>query len=480
MSVSYHDFIVPGLDVLIGDPSIINPLVDDKKRAEIFYIPENYVHRVIDFYHEQSGRGDSCRELTRRFSIILEAINQSGDDYYQLANGTIVEFVKTCKKDYAANGLDPKSSKSDAIIAAQTISKKLETPEYLAIMTGSDQLSALAALHKIDIAHINPTVYTGRRKVSLPLGCANLWFTNHKITAAQWADFFTGEEPLRPNEFVEFVVDDFGQIDNCFKNIGRFDAKEDALIPLRFHRFDNPKFKSIRPRTPSQAMLFEALLLPPEEVPIVVASGFFGTGKTFLSVAAGYYGVTESEIYEKIFICPRDGALGKEIGFVPGDDTEKTMVKAKPIADNVRNILRLVAPDCAGNKKNEEDQKKSTPKRDCLDRKVADILDKFFEYESIIYMGGRSISNSFIIYDEFQDTERYQARALLSRIGDGSKVIISGDPTQITNPHLNRTSNGLSYSASKLAGKPEAIVVTLFEEDIVRSSAARAIAAYLK
>lgn len=93
-------------------------------------------------------------------------------------------------------------------------------------------------------------------------------------------------------------------------------------------------------------------------------------------------------------------------------------------------------------------------------------------------MGGRSLSNTFIVLDEFQDTERHQAKALLSRIGEGSKIVVLGDPTQITNPHINRTSNGLSYSASRLAGKPEAAIITLNKGEIIRSSAARAIAKY--
>ena len=475
MPVNFHDFIVPGLDVLIGDPSILDPKPDDKKRAKTFYIPESYIYRVIDFYNEQSGRGDSCRELTRRFNIILETMHQTHQDFFVLNNSTVVKFVKTDEFNFHTE-LNYKSSKSHTIAAAKIVSKQVD-PSQLAIMTGSDQLSVLASLHCIDIAHINPDVYTGRRHIKLPLEYSNLWFSNKRISPTEWSELFPEEPALRPNEFVEFTFDNFSGRDYGWSFIGRFDVNEDALLPLKNISFKNPSFRSIRPRTASQAMLLEALLAPPEEIPIVIVSGVFGTGKTFLSTAAGYYGVVESEEYERIFICPRDGALGKEIGFVPGDSVEKTMVKAKPIADNMREILRLTIPP---EKLRDKNDTRTSSSRDYLDRRLKEVLDTYFEYESIIYMGGRSISNSFIILDEFQDTERYQARALLSRIGNGSKIIVSGDPTQITNPHLNRTSNGLSYSASKLAGKPEALIVTLSEKEIVRSPAAQAIAAYLK
>lgn len=108
---------------------------------------------------------------------------------------------------------------------------------------------------------------------------------------------------------------------------------------------------------------------------------------------------------------------------------------------------------------------------------VEQYRERYFEFEPIIYMGGRSISGSFMIYDEFQDMERGQAKALLSRVGNDSKIVILGDPNQTTNPHLNRTSNGLSYSASKLAGDPLTAVVSFDQSrEIVRSAAARHIA----
>ena len=466
----YHDYIVPGLDVLIGDPDILSPLPGSKKRAEIFYIPEGYVRRVIDFYDEPSGRGDACKELTRRFGEILSAMNGSSGNSYQLANGTLVSFETTPKS--------VRSSKDQAVYVAKAISEKLGTnKKYVAIMTGSDQLSALAALGKIDVAHLNPDVYTGRRKIYLPSEKAGLWYGSHHITREAWSVVFPEEEPLRPNEFIEFIFDDFGQVNHSFKNIGRFDATENALVPLKYFKFGDPEYNRIYPRTAGQAMLLEALLAPPEEIPIVVVSGTYGTGKTFLSVAAGLFGVTKSFDYERVFICPRDGALGKDIGAVPGDATEKTLVKAKPIEDNIRALFRLT--NIGKKSKFADDKSSAAEKRNCVDRAVEDAMERYFEYEPIIFMGGRSIANSFIIYDEFQDMERYQARALLTRIGDNSKIVVSGDPAQLSNPHLNRTSNGLSFSASKLAGKPEAAIITLTKDEIVRSPAALAIANYL-
>ncbi len=472
-----HEYIVPGLDVLIGDPSILYPHADEKKYAEAFFIPENYVHTVISFYDEQSGRGDSCRELVRRFGEILSAIEDPKCGFI-LKNGTVIFFIRQAELKLEKN-LNLNSSRHQTIMTAKYIQEAELYKKFsnVAIMTGSDTLATLAALYNIDVVHVNPEVYTGRRKVVLSDENSGLWYSNHKISAEDWTNFFPKESPLRANEFVEFVYNDFGKVDRSFVNIGRFVQSENALLPLRYFKFKSPRFNKIWPKTAGQAMLLEALLAPPEEIPLVVVSGTFGTGKTFLSVAAGYFGVSEDSIYERIFICPRDGALGAEIGFVPGDATEKTLVKSKPIIDNLRSILKLTNPK---NGKKSDNSSNLSVERDCADKHVDETLKKYFEFEPVIFMGGRSIENSFIIYDEFQDMERYQAKALLSRIGNNSKIIVSGDPSQLTNPHLNRTSNGLSYSASKLAGRPEAAIITLNKDEIVRSPAAIAIAECFK
>ncbi len=173
-----------------------------------------------------------------------------------------------------------------------------------------------------------------------------------------------------------------------------------------------------------------------------------------------------------MFICPRDGTLGADIGFLPGDATNKTRAKAKPIEDN---LLQVIKSQQSSEKRNEKGNSGLGSAHDKLERLIAQHT---IEFEPLVNMGGRSIADSFIIYDEFQDMERYQAKALLTRPSDGSKMVILGDPTQTTNPHLNATSNGLSYSASKLAGKPEAAVITLLPEEITRSRAAIAIAKY--
>lgn len=457
----YHNCIVPGLDMLIGDPNVLCPTASTPRKAELFCIPKIYIRRLSDFYDELSTRGEASKELLMIISDLLEQGSASAgtNPVYvcHLKNGTLVEF-----HDVSIYSKEPlhHSSKSHAIQLAKYL-----THNYydVAVMTGSDKLSVAAALEGIDVAHINPKVYTGRVRVPLynenGLDLTTAWWSNQCITLAEWTSAFP-EIPLQTNQYVEFSVDECEQDRRL---IGYFNGS--AIIPIKYRQLTRPSYRNIKPKTIGQQMLFDALLAPPEEIPIVIVSGIFGTGKTFATLACGLEQI-EAGTYEKIFVCPRDAALGQEIGFLPGNETEKTRAKAHPIEDNLRAILRL------------RDQDKSLQG---LDISVDNYLSNYFQFTPMINMGGRSIANSFIIFDEFQDTERHQAKALLSRIGDHSKVVIMGDPTQITNPHLNRTSNGLSYIASKLAGSPLVSVITFDDTtEVVRSRAAQAIAELLR
>lgn len=457
-----HSCIVPGLDMLIGDPDILRPKADTPQKARLICIPKVYIRRLNDFYDEPSTRGEASKELVGIISNLLEhstARNSRNPIYAcQLKNGTHVEF-------HDVNIYDEDRRHPSSKIHAIQLAKEMCHDYYdTAIMTGSDKLSVLAALEGLDIAHINPHVYTGRVRVPLydnstGLDLTSSWWSNHHITMEEWRVAFP-DIPLQTNQYVEFIVSDADQDQRL---IGYFNGQD--VVPIKGRQLTHPSFRRIKPKTTGQQMLFDALLAPPEEIPIVIVSGIFGTGKTFAALACGLEQINNGH-YEKIFICPRDSTLGQEIGFLPGNETEKTRSKAHSIEDNLRAIFRLQSQDKSAQG---------------LDLSVENCLDDYFEFTPIINMGGRSISNSFIILDEFQDTERYQAKALLSRIGDHSKIVVMGDPTQITNPHLNRTSNGLSYIASKLAGSPLASVITFNKTtEVVRSQAAQAIAELLR
>lgn len=494
----YHPDLVLGLDVLIGDPEILKPKKNAKKKADCIYIPEGYVYRAEDFRKEQSTRGEACKELLSMFKEITMVTRGKPDMTFRLDNGVLVKLVKEVP-EYMPEKMNRDSSRAQAISIACDLKNK---GKHVAIMTGNDLMSIVANNNDIDVAQVNPDVYTGRRKIVLPTEIAGMWFSQN-VLAGELIEGLDNTTPLTDNEYIEFGVEevykkphnnDYDEnegdeieeahgrdIHRWLSLIGRYDAKSGSVVPIDIERRLREIKAPFVPRSPGQAMALDALLAPPEEASIVILSGIYGSGKTFLTTSAGIL-QTEQGFYDQVFVCPRDGALGKDIGFLPGGLDEKVHPKMKPIFDNIKNFSKLrgdYLKSESGKKYNDNGENNAMNKRELLKKRVDEIYRKNFECEALVYMHGRNITDSFIVYDEFQDMERYQAKALLTRIGDRSKCIVAGDPEQRTNPYLNATSNGLSYSASHLKGEPHTRIITYAKDEIERSPIVRSIANYL-
>lgn len=473
----FHPILIPALDALIGDPELIVPTKHSKLKANDLFIPAQYIDRIYEFRDEPSSRGESAHKLLGYFPHILEAIHYSNsDNVFTCANGMRIRFISSEKlKLTSINGHS--GSTAHALATARYAQEK-DSKDEVAILTGDNYMVSKALMSDIDVAHVNPDIYTGRRKLILPKKYYNDWFIHRHLSAESFSEAFPDQKPLLINEFVEFEVDThlafaYGYTaGNITQLIGRFEYDElsDKSTLRRLHYVEDLPYY-IQPRSAGQAMLAEVLMAPADEIPIVICPAIFGTGKTYLATSTGLAMVADKKPkYDHIFVVPRDAELGKEIGFLPGDEREKTLAKAMPIVDNVRAYV-----------KNKGDRKKGNAEMtpDDINKRVDFLIQQYFEFTSIINMGGRSLSGCWIIYDEAQDMERFQINQLMKRIGDESKMIITGDPNQVYNKHMNYYSNGLMYAATKMAGSPYAAVVSMFEYEITRSKAAREIARLL-
>ena len=463
-----HRYIIPGLDALIGDPDILEPTAITKQKAELMIIPAHYIDRCRQFRDELSNRGEAAQKLLHSFAKILENIHLNDGEEYSCPNGMRIVFQKDLETS-------AKSTAEITVAAARCFIENSKQPnaEDTAILTGDNTLVAFASLEDIDVAHINPEVYTGRRKIKMTEEIAGTWSKTSFITEEQFKKCYPDESELSPNEFVEFVPYDSDIIEkyDFLKFIGRFQKINDEWVIQAIHYiYDLPKFLQLR--TPGQAMFAEALMAPASELPIVICPSTFGVGKTYLAIAIGVQLTifTKNPHYDAIFVCPRDSELGKDIGFLPGDETKKTIAKAMPILDNFETFLRL-----RGDK-----EKGGAPKgRMQIKKDIDKYLEEYFEFVSAIHMGGRSLSNMWIILDEAQEFERFQMNQFMKREADGSKMIIMGDPQQIYNRHLSKNSNGLSYAANKMRGSEYAAIITMHEGEITRSKASKEIAKFL-
>ena len=171
----FHPALIPALDALIGDPGLISPARDSKLKAEDLYIPAQYIDRIREFRDEQSSRGESATKLLNAFARILEAIHyKNKDETFVCANGMRIHFVPG--NELNLNGNNGRSgSTTHALATARYVQEKVGK-ENVAILTGDSYMSAKALADDIDVAHINPDVYTGRRLLKLPESLYDSWF----------------------------------------------------------------------------------------------------------------------------------------------------------------------------------------------------------------------------------------------------------------------------------------------------------------
>ena len=482
----YHYAIVPALDALIGEPKLIYPDKDTKKKAGEMLIPYQYIERLDEFLDEGiTSRGEAAYNLLGHITDMLEEIHTKNLDYYTCKNGMRIKFVSMDGQSFAKE--DRKTS-TKASALATAVNYNSFHQGAVAILSGDPAMLSKALLRGIDIARINPEIYTGRRKLQLPKAAYAQWFQKGYLSAEDFAKFFPNEKPLLCNEFIEFVFDETdiacyettGRYKELSYRIGRFEEENGANGKTgewtlhQLHYIDKPKDKDkekckeipISPLNAGQAMLYEALLAP--DIDIVICAATFGTGKTYLSVNTGLNCVRDPKSqYDRVFICPRDPHWGEQIGYLPGDERQKTLANAMPIVDNIRSGLKSKGDRGKGGEKKSNSQ---------INDEVNKILEDWCELTSMVHMGGRSLANSWIIYDEAQDFEWSQMLQLVERIGDHSKMVIIGDPEQVHNKHLSKNSCGLSRAMSKFAGGKHIAIVTLNKDEIERSRAAREIA----
>lgn len=263
------------------------------------------------------------------------------------------------------------------------------------------------------------------------------------------------------------------------------------------------------PRNIQQLMALD--LLTDDSIQLVTLLGQAGTGKTFLALVAGLYKVMYEKMYKKLLVTRPIVALGADVGYLPGDLQEKLHYWMQPVHDNLEFISDQLMRskneafsllqgkkkskhkgDHGRNKRTHQEERRSKH-NDRRDRgghgkdfrtheseyKIVDHLLKqgFLSLEAITYMRGRSIPNQFLFIDEVQNLSPHEVKTLVSRAGEGTKVILAGDPYQIDSPYLDFSSNGLTVTADKM--KNYAISGTAFLETTERSELAQLTATVL-
>jgi len=253
------------------------------------------------------------------------------------------------------------------------------------------------------------------------------------VTSAQIDAFYKSKEleltgKFYPNEFVILKASD-----NPKKSaMGRVYMMGDKAI-IRPLSPNEPVCWGIKPLNKEQRFALELLL--DDNINLITLIGNAGTGKTLISLAAGLHKALDENTYRRLIICRSIVPVGRDIGFLPGSKEEKLGVWMGAINDNLEFL--------ASKKHGDEDG----------DQAAYLFESGKVEIASVTHIRGRSLPNQYMIVDDAQNLTPHEIKTILSRAGQGTKVVVTGDPHQIDTPYLDMESNGLTYIVDRFKGQ---------------------------
>jgi len=351
-------------------------------------------------------------------------INKKGHSYGTFRiepNGTSENYLP---KGYSLEHPDNR-------IINTTISIKKSSKEPVILITNDISMRINALVCELEVQGYKneqieeESTYLGRREVEIPEKDMTQLF--HEINLGfnnlQLEKYFTEDTLPEINEYITFISKDSDSLITC-----RYTPKKEFILIDK-----NASPMKIHARNLGQRMALDALMAPADEIPLVILRGNAGTAKTFLSLAAGLDAVLEGD-YDRLMITRTNTLSDADIGFLPGSLEDKMGPLVAPFMDNLENLLKIDG---------EEPEQVKIQIEDMFETGIIEIA-------SIAYMRGRSLTNTYLIVDEAQNSTVNQILEIITRAGEGTKIVLCGDPDQIDNSKLDRLNNGLNFAAERM------------------------------
>jgi len=407
-------------NVILFDPQAINKFGKNK-----VVIPLIVIEEVDRFKKDQNENGRNARH----FSRIIDDLRMRGNlvDGVDLDNGGKLFLTVDTKLTHKENKTIDLSINDNIILGAALTCRDagentLLITKDINLRLKSDVLGVPAEDYgQRDVSA--DELFKGQRTVEVEEELINFFETEKLLPLRD-----IGVEDVCPNEY--FIMHLPGN--DRRRALGRYDAKKEGIVPLATLR---EGVWGIYPKNIEQQFALDALMN--DEIHLVSLVGKAGTGKTLMAIAAGLERTVGDEKYSRLLVSRPIQPMGRDLGYLPGDVNEKLGPWMQPIFDNMDFLFGQYRTDG------------SASYEDLINHGLLHI-------EPLTYIRGRSIPGQYLIVDEAQNLSPHEVKTIITRAGEGTKIVLTGDPFQIDNPYLDEVNNGLVYALEKM--KSEAIV----------------------
>ncbi len=409
-------------NVLLHAPEVLNAY----PHAEIV-IPIDVIEEIDKFKSTLSETGNSARTV----SNMLDKYRLYGN----LSEGITLPNKGRLRIEFSAqsnlhegDGLDWSKSSNRVLGVALQLKN-----------AGNDTVIVTLDTHlrvKGNAFGIQVMPYQGEQKETpFYTGIRYKYLAEEKLFDYRQQDTFQLKGNFMPQEGLVLVNQD----DSEDYDVNVFDAEQACFL-----KANHPKgIWGIAPRNAEQHLALDLLLNP--KIPIVTLVGKAGTGKTLLALASGLEMMLVETQYSRLLVSRPIFPMGRDLGYLPGDVQEKLAPWMQPIFDNLELLLGS----------------SSTAKNTSTKGHQELVEQGMLTIEPLTYIRGRSIPYQYMIVDEAQNLSPHEVKTIITRVGEGTKIILTGDPDQIDNPYVNKTSNGLSYIVEKFKNQNVGGHVTL-------------------
>ncbi|MEY3014865.1 MAG: hypothetical protein RIT45_3600 [Pseudomonadota bacterium] len=411
-------------NVLLHDSRCLEAFADNVVNIPIYVIEE-----LDHFKRDQSELGRNARHVARE----IDRYREGGrlEDGVETAGGGLVRVCFTKKRLPGEFAVGQVMDNAILSVAVDLRDREPDTPVIFVtkdtnLRIRADALGITAVDYDVEGKDVSE-VYSGTAEVEATGDVIDRLFDGETITVAD-----LGTREFNPNQYLT-LVGGSGRRQNALARV----TEGNVIEPLQ--RLRKPIW-GVKPRNREQAFALDVLMRP--DIQLVTLIGKAGTGKTLLALAAALEQVIVSQTYRRLLVSRPIFPMGKDLGYLPGDLSDKLGPWMQPIKDNFEFLTSV----------NSSGEVRSY---DSL------VQQGLVELEALTYIRGRSLPNQIMIVDEAQNLTPHEIKTVLTRVGEGTKIVFTGDPYQIDQPYLDSVNNGLTYVVEKFRQEPLAGHVTL-------------------